>query len=502
MAVRAAMGASRGRIIRQLLTESFQLSFIGSILGILLAPVCIKLLTAAFLPASTSGLPIDITVNQRVILLTLTIGLIAGVIFGLMPALHASRADLSLAMKDETPALQTGRRRFGIRNLFVMSQISASLLLLIVAGLFVRSLQKAQQLDIGYDINHVLTVRPEPEFFDRPDPASRLALYNQVLERVRVLPGVEGASYADFVPSGGGLRSTTIRVENYTPRAGEGMDAGNGVIATDYFKTMGMSLVAGREFTDQDKEGTSRTVIVNETLARRYWPGQEALGKHITIVGSERGPLKVVGVVKDATTYIYQKEASPFVYLPSLQNPTPGGMVLHVRTKGDPMGIFPPVRGAIDSLVPNAKLFQVRPLSDFMQDSLIMLRVVSTLTGVFGFLASVLALVGVFSVISYSTSRRTREIGIRIALGAQRVDILRMIMKEALFIVVIGVVVGLLMAFASGRLIASLLFANSGSEISIYVSIALLLMAIAMLACFIPAYKATKVDPNEALRHE
>ena len=502
MAVRAAMGASRGRIIRQLLTESFQLSFIGSILGILLAPVCIKLLTAAFLPASSSGLPIDITVNQRVILLTLAIGLIAGVIFGLMPALHASRADLSLAMKDETPALQTGRRRFGIRNLFVMSQISASLLLLIVAGLFVRSLQKAQQLDIGYDINHVLTVRPEPEFFDRPDPASRLALYNQVLERVRVLPGVEGASFADFVPSGGGLRSTTIRVDNYTPRAGERMDAGNGVIGTDYFKTMGMTLVAGREFTDQDKEGTSRTVIVNETLAHRYWTGQEALGKHITILGSERGPLEVVGVVKDATTYIYQKEASPFFYVPSLQNPTPGGMVLHVRTKGDPMGIFPPVRGAIDSLVPNAKLFQVRPLSDFMQDSLIMLRVVSTITGVFGLLALVLALVGVFSVISYTTSRRTREIGIRLALGAQRVDILRMIMKEVLFIVVIGVVVGLLMAFASGRLIASLLFANSGAEISIYVSIALLLMAIAMLACFIPAYKATKVDPNAALRHE
>jgi macrolide transport system ATP-binding/permease protein len=502
MAVRAAMGASRWRIIRQLLTESFQLSLLGSVLGILLAPLCIKLLTAAFLPSSATGLPIDISINQRVVFLTLVIGLIAGLIFGLVPALHASRADLSLAMKDETPSLQTGRRRFGIRNLFVMSQISASLLLLIVAGLFIRSLQKAQQLDIGYDVNHVLTIRPEPEFFDQPDAASRVVLYNQVLERVRVLPGVEGASFADFVPSGGGRRSTSIRIENYTPRADENMEVLNGTVATDYFKTMGMTLLAGREFTDQDKEEAQRTVIVNETLARRYWPSQEALGKHVTIVGSERGPLEVVGVVKDATAYVYQKGALPFFYVPSQQTPTPGGMVLHVRTKGDPMAIFPPVRGAIDSLVPNAKLFQVRPLSDFMNESLIMLRVVSTLTGIFGFLAAVLALVGVFSVISYSTSRRTREIGIRLALGAQRVDILRMIMTEALFIVAAGVVVGLLMAFVSGRLIASLLFANSGAEISIYVSIALLLITIAMLACFIPAYKATKVDPNDALRHE
>ncbi len=496
MAVRAAMGASRGRIIRQLLTESFQLSLIGSVLGILLAPVCIKLLTTAFLPSSTTGLPIDISINQRVIVLTLAIGLIAGLIFGLMPALHATRADLSLAMKDETPSFQTGRRRFGIRNLFVMSQIAASLLLLIVAGLFIRSLQKAQQLDLGYDINHILTIRIET------DAVSPKVLYSQVLERVRVLPGVEGASFADFIPSGGGRRSTTIRVENYTPRAGEDMDMMNGVIATDYFKTMGMTLVAGREFTDHDKEGAPRTAIVNETLARRYWPGQDALGKHITIAGSERGPLEVVGIVKDATAYIYQEGSAPFFYVPSQQNPTPGGMALHVRTKGDPMAIFPPVRGVIEALDQNAKLGAVRPLSDFMQDSLIMLRVVSAVTGAFGFLALVLAVVGVFSVINYSTSRRTREIGIRLALGAQRVDILRLIMKEALFIVVAGVVVGLLMAFASGRLIASLLFANSDAEISIYVSIALLLIAIAMLACFIPAYKATKVDPNEALRHE
>lgn len=502
IAVRSALGASRGRIIRQLLTESFQLSFIGSVLGILLAPLCIKLLTTAFLPSSSSSIPIDFSINQRVILLTIAVGLIAGLIFGLMPALHASRSDLLLAMKDESPSLHTGRRRFGIRNLFVMSQISASLLLLIVAGLFIRSLQKAQQVDVGYAINNVLTMRPDGGVLDKPDDASQRAFYKQVLERVRVLPGVEGSSFADFIPSGGGLRSTTISVENYTPRAEEDMDVRNGIVATDYFKTMGMTVVAGREFTDQDKDGAPRAAIINETFARRYWPGQDALGKHITIGGSRRGPLEIVGVVKDATAFIYQKGAAPFFYVPSLQNPTPGGMVLHVRTNGDPMAILPPVRNAIDSLGQNVVLEQVRTLSDFMDDSLIMLRVVSTLTGVFGFLALVLAVVGVFSVINYSTSRRTREIGIRLALGARRVDILRMIMKEALFIVVVGVVVGLLMAFTSGRLIESLLFANSGAEMSVYVAIALLLIAIAMLACFIPAYKATQVDPNEALRHE
>ncbi len=502
MALRAALGASRGRIIRQLLTESFQLSLIGTVLGVLLAPVCIKLLTAGFLPSSTTAVPIDIAVNQRVVLFTIAVGLVAGLIFGLVPALHASRLDLSLAMNNDSLSLHTGRRRFGIRNLFVMSQISGSLLLLIVAGLFIRSLQKAQQVDLGYDINHVLTMRPTGAVLEKPDVAVQLAFYNQTLERVRAQPGVEAASFADFIPSGGGRRSSTIRAENYTPRAGESMDVMNGVIGPDYFNTLGMKLIAGREFTDQDKDGSIAVAIINQSLAQRYWPGQNALGKHLTIAGTTRGELEIVGIVKDATAYIYQESASPFFYVPFQQNPAPGGMALHVRTKAEPMSILPPVRSAIDSLGQNITLEDVRPLSDFMNDSLIMLRVVSTITGLFGFLALVLAVIGVFSVINYSTTRRTREIGIRLALGAQRIDILGMIMREALFIVGVGVVVGLLLSFASGRLLESLLFANSGAEISVYLAVALVLIAIAMLACFIPAYKATKVDPNDALRHE
>jgi putative ABC transport system permease protein len=502
MAVRTALGASRGRLIRQLLTESLQLSLIGSILGILLAPVCIKLLTVAFLPSSATSLPIDIGINRRVMLLTLGIGLITALIFGLVPALHASKTDLTLAMKDESPTLHAGSRRFGIRNLFVMAQISASLVLLIVAGLFIRSLQKAQHVDLGYDINNVLTLRPNAQIFDKPDTAPQIVFYNQMLERVRSLPGVEAASFADFIPSGGGRRTTTISVENYTPQPAENMDVMNGVVATDYFRTMGMKLVAGREFTEQDKDGAPATVIVNEAMVQRYWPGQDALGKRITIAGSKRGPVEIVGVVRNATAYIYQKGTMPFFYLPLLQNPLPGGMVLHVRSKRDPMAMLPPVRNALDSLGHNVILGEVRPLSDFMNDSLLMLRVVSTLTALFGLLALTLAVVGVFSVINYSTSRRTREIGIRIALGAQRADILRMILKEAMFIVVAGVIAGLLMAFVTGRLISSLMFDNSGTDLPVYVVVALVLIAIAILACFIPAYKATKVDPSDALRCE
>ena len=227
-----------------------------------------------------------------------------------------------------------------------MSQISASLLLLVVAGLFIRSLQKAQQVDLGYDIDNVLTVRPDAEFLDTRDTAPQLAFYNQILERVRTLPGVEAASFADFIPSGGGRRSTTISVENYTPRPEENMDVLNGVVATDYFKTMGMTLLAGREFTDRDIEGAPGTVIVNDALARRYWPGQNALGKHISVNDRQ---LEVVGVVKDATAYIFQKGSLPFFYLPQLQNPS-AGMTLHVRSKGDPMAMLPAVRNEIESL--------------------------------------------------------------------------------------------------------------------------------------------------------
>lgn len=499
MAVRRALGASRRRLVKQLLTESLQLSVIGSILGILLAPVCIKLLIAWFVPASATSLPIDISINQRVILLTLGVGLLTGLIFGLVPALHASRTDLLLAMKDESPALRTGRRKFGIRNLFVISQISASLLLLIVAGLFIRSLQKAQQIDLGYNIDNVLTVRPDAELLDRRETAPQLLFYNQVLERVRSLPGVEAASFADFIPSGGGRRSTTITVENYTPRPEEDMDALNGVITTDYFKTMGMTLLAGREFTDRDHEGAPRTVIVNDALARRYWPGQDALGKRFAIAGGRQ--MEVVGVVKDVTAYIFQQGSTPFFYLPLLQNPSPG-MTLHVRSKGEPMAMLPAVRNEIDALGQNVMLQDASTLSDHLSESLLMLRIVSTLTGLFGLLALMLALVGVFSVVSYSASRRTREIGIRLALGAQRVDILGMILKEALFIVLVGVAAGLFMAVASGRLLASLMFANSDVDMAVYVVVAVMLIGIAMFACFIPAYKATKIDPSDALRHE
>lgn len=499
MAVRTALGASRSRLIRQLLTESMQLSLIGSILGLLLAPVCIKLLIAMFVPASESSPPLDFDINRRVIFLTLGIGLFTALIFGLVPALQASKTDLSLAMKDESTTLRTRSRRFGIRNLFVMAQISASLMLLIVAGLFIRSLQQAQHVDVGYDIEHVLTLRPNAEFLEGRDTAPQLAFYNQVLERVRSSPGVEAASFADFVPSGGGLRRTTISVENYTPRPQENMDVMNGVVATDYFKTMGMTLIAGREFDEQDKAGAPRTAIVNETLAHRYWPGQDALGKYVTVSDDRR---EVVGVVKDATAYIHQEGASPFLYLPSQQNPAPGGMVLHVRGTGDPVALLPPVRNAIDAVARGVTLDDVRPLSAFMNDSLIMLRVVSTLTGLFGLLALVLAVVGVFAVINYSTTRRTREIGVRLAVGAQRSDILRMILKEALFIVGIGIVAGLIVSIITGRLIASFMFANSGTDTYVYLAVALMLMAIAMLACLIPAYKATKVDPSDALRCE
>ncbi|HKR11479.1 MAG TPA: ABC transporter permease [Pyrinomonadaceae bacterium] len=501
MAVRTALGASRGRLIRQLLTESLQLSLIGSVLGILLAPICIKLLIAAFLPGSTTELPFDIGIDQRVILLTLGIGLFTGLIFGLVPALHASKSDLNLAMKDESSVMQTGRRRFGMRNLFVITQISASLLLMIVAGLFVRSLQKAQQVDLGYNVDNVLTVRPDAEFLDNRDTGPQLVFYNQVLERIRTLPGVEAVSLADFIPSGGGLRRSTISVENYTPRTNENMDVRIGVVAPDYFRTMGMTLTTGREFLEHDKDGAPRTAIVNESLARRYWPGENALGKHLTLGGSKRQPLEVIGVVNDATAYIFEKDASPFLYLPLLQNPSLG-MTLHVRSKGDPMALLSPVRNEIEALGQNVVLRDPKPLSEPLNDSLLSLRLASTLTGIFGLLALALAMVGIFAVVNYSTTRRTREIGIRMAVGAQRADILHMIMKEGLFIVVAGVVVGLLLAFVSARLIASFLFADAGSDMSVYVVIALLQIAIAMLACFIPAYKATKIDPTEALRHD
>jgi predicted permease len=501
MTVRAALGATRKRLIRQLLTESLELSLFGGILGVVIAPICIKLLTATFIPPTATAVPISFGINERVIILTLAIGLITGLIFGLMPAIHASRTDLLLAMKDEMPVLSGGRRRFGIRNLLVMVQIAVSLVLLIVAGLFIRSLQKAQQVDLGYDVNNVLTTTPDAEFLDSKDTARQLAFYDKVLERVRTLPGVESASFADMVPSGSGLRRSTIRIDEYTPKANESMDVLFGTIAPDYFKTMGMKVIAGREFTDQDRAGASRVAIINETMAHQYWPGQNAIGKKVTQLGSKNGANEVVGVVRDAVAYIYQTSPSSFVYLPMEQNPSPG-MTLHVRTKGDPVAILPAVRNEVDQLGQGVTLRNVRTLSELIDQSLLMLRLASVLTGIFGGLALILALVGVFSVINYSTTRRTKEIGIRVALGAQRMDILKLIMKEGLMIVGVGVVLGLLLAFASGQLIGSLMFGSGGTDFSVYIGFPVLLIVISMVACLIPAYMATRIAPTLALRKE
>jgi macrolide transport system ATP-binding/permease protein len=501
MAVRTALGASRMRLIRQLLTESLQLSLLGSLFAILIAPLCISLIVATFVPPSDTPIPLDIGVNQQVILLTLGIGVVTGLIFGVVPALHASRTDLLLAMKDDSIGVRTRVRKLSFRNIFVITQVAVSLLLLIVAGLFIRSLEKAKGVELGYNINNVLTARPDAEFLESRDTTRQLAFYNEVLARVRLLPGVEGASFADMIPSGGGRRRTTIAVENYSPKAGENMSVLWSVVASDYFGTMGMALVSGREFTDHDNEGAQRVALINETMARQYWPGENPLGKKISLAGSRKGPLEVVGIVKDAVPYIYQTTPSAFFYLPMLQNPSPG-MALHVRTKGDALEMLPAIRNQVDSLGEKVMLRDVKTLVDYMDESLLMLRFASILTGLFGAVALVLAIVGVFSVINYSTSRRTREIGIRLALGARRGDILKMVMKEGLFIVSVGVVVGLLMSFAGVRLIASFMFGNSETEVPIYVAFSLLLLGVALVACFIPAYKATRVDPTDALRYE
>jgi macrolide transport system ATP-binding/permease protein len=487
MAVRIALGASRKRLVRQLLTESLQLALLGSVVGILIGPACIRLLASALLPASTD-LPLDIGINARVILSTLFTGLITGVIFGLAPALHTGRT-----------ALPVVGRKFAIRNLLVMTQVAFSLLLLIVAGVFIGSLRKAQNLDLGYNLDNVLTVRPDAEFLDGPDAARRTAFYGEVLERVRALPGVQAASFADAIPSGGGQRRTTIAIEDYTPRGGEDMDVLFSIVGTEYFRTMGMTMVGGREFTDADSERAPRTAIVNETMSGLYWPGQNPLGKRMDIPGIDRREIEVVGVVSDATVSLYADTRSPAVYLPLGQNPSPG-MALHVRTVGDPLAMFLPLRNAMDALAESVTLRDVRTLSDFRDESLLAVRIPSTVTGLFGMLALALALVGVFSFINYWTSRRTREFGIRLALGAQRVDILKSIMKEGLVIVAMGAGAGLLMAVACARFIASFMLLNGGLDITLFIALPALLITAAMIACFIPAYRATKINPIDAIR--
>ncbi len=498
IAIRLALGSSRVRLVRQLLTESMCLALLGGLLGLLLTLWTSDFLPK-FFPAEEAG-GLDLSVDWRVLGFTLGLSVLTGIVFGLAPALQASRQNLLSALKDDTGAPEVrGFGRFGLRNALVVLQVALSLILLICAGLFMRSLRAAATTDPGFNAENVLLVPMERRGMKMGREEAEL-FYRRVQEQVSALPGVRSTALSYIVPvSGGGMR-TSVWIEGYQPRPNEDTELNTNIVTPNYFTTIGIPLVQGREFSASDTANAPGVVIVNEEFARRYFPGANALGKRVR-TDSEGPYAEVVGVVKNAKYRGLREEPLPFFYTPHAQDAKPS-MTLFVRTQSDPLAVLPSVRAELKSLDKNLTLYRIDTLSAHLSAALSSDRMIAVLLSVFGVAALLLAAVGLYGVMSYTVARRTHEIGVRMALGAQPGDIVRLVLWQGMVLLLAGGVAGLVASFALTRLMASLLFGVSATDPLTFIGITLLLAGVALLACYLPARRATKVDPMIALRYE
>ena len=502
IAIRLAMGANRWRLIRQLLTESILLSLIGGVVGLWLAVWMINALLA-FKPPIDFPLAIDVSVDWRVLIFSLTVSVLTGAIFGLAPALQATRPSLVTALKDT--AAQGGGRRSRLRSGLVVAQIALSLVLLIGAGLVGRTLQQLQTMNPGFDPRNALTLSVDLGL-QGYDQARGEQFYQQLVERVQSIPGVRSAAVASYIPLSLNYNSSNIFVEGQpTERGANAPSAMVAYVGPKYFETMATPLLQGREFTDQDKQKSESVVIVNETFVRRLIPdaksNADALGRRFSFSGPQGPFQRIVGIAKDGKYFNISEDPRSFVWTPLAQGYVSSGILL-VRTLGDPQSLIPAVRNEVHSLDPNLPIFDVKTMTEHMRLALFPARVAATVLGVFGFVALMLAAIGIYGVTSYSVAQRTREIGIRMALGAQLGDVLRLIITHGVKLTVLGISFGLIGAYLATRAITSVLYGVSATDPLTFVFVSLLLATVALIACYWPARRATKVDPLEALRYE
>jgi predicted permease len=503
IAIRLAVGASRARIVKQLLVESVFLFLLGGAAGVLIAVWATRLLLN-FKFSSDVPVSLDLGVDVRVLLFTLGVSLVAGLLFGLAPAVQASRPDVLGALNNET---SYGSHRSRIRNIFVIGQIAVSLVLLVTAGLFLRSLQNATTIDLGFNPEGVETVTFDLRTQGYSEAKGR-EFYRQLMERVSGMPGVRAASLARMVPLNGSNMKTGIAVAGKEAAPDERLPVvGLNVVDERYFETLQMPLLIGRAFNPTDKAGTPRVAIVNETLARRFFPNADisaALGQGLSFEtgSSEADRIQIVGIVRDAKYETVGEDPQPFVYRPLQQSYT-GELTLHIRREsGDAGSVLAAVRREVGTLDKDVPMLNVMTLNEQIGYSLLPLRVAASIAGSLGMVGMLLAALGVFGVVNYSVLQRTREIGIRMSLGAQRSDVLRLIVTQGLWLAIIGIAVGVAMAAALTRTLSSLLYGVSALEPVTFIGVALLMMTVALLASYIPARRATKVDPLVALRYE
>ncbi len=495
IAVRLALGASRGRLMRQLLTESLLLALLGGVAGLIVTQWSSSVLPGFFPPEELAGL--DLSTDWRVLVFTLVVTLITGMLFGLAPALQATRHNLIPSLKDDSRSYRQHLRRLGLRDGLVIAQLALSLMLLIGAGLFLRSLQNALRFDPGFAAQNLMTASLATRGANLSRQQGR-SFYDEALQRIGSLPDVQSVTLTAVVPVSGGGERRGVQLEGYQPQTGEDTELNTNTVGPNYFRTMGIPIVAGRDFNTQDQEGSPRVLIVNEELARRYFGGS-ALGKRLRFGSDTVG--EIVGVARNAKHRSLREAPLPVIYIP-LSQEYRGGMTLMVRTVGNPAGVVGAVRHEMRTLNKDVPLFSVETMPERIGDQLATDRMMAVLLSVFGAGGLLLASIGIYGVMGYAVAQRTHEIGIRIALGAEQRDILKLIVRQGLVLILIGVSLGLALAFAATRVLQSVLFGVSASDPVTFGSVVMLLVGVALLACYLPARRATKVDPLVALRYE
>lgn len=501
ISIRLAIGASRYRIITQLLTESILLALAGGIVGLGVAVVARNLLWSFRPPFLQQATNFELSLDNHVLLFTLLVSIGTGVIFGLMPALQSSRPDLVTELKERAGSEMFSGRRFTARNAFVVLQFALSLVALIGAGLFLVSLRNAQKIDPGFDTHNLGMLTFDLGSLNY-DAARMREFQRRAVEAVQSLPGVKSVTLATNVPLFGG----TAIGRSVFPEGEEGTSTRNGIltqtdnIAPDYFQTLGISVVRGREFDSSDREESPKVAIINQAAARRFWPDQDPVGKRFKFFG-EPYVVQVVGVARDAKYGTLGEEPTPYMYLPLIQTPSPG-LTLFFRSSGEPNAVLASVRERVQALDRNLPLTSVWPIGEVISQALWGAKFAAGLLSIFAMLAMILAAIGVYGVVAYSVGQRVREIGIRMALGARREDILGMIVRQSSVSLGIGLVVGFIAAFALARMITTLLYGVSPGSPAPFALLPVLLALVGLIATYIPARRATRVNPIVALRQE
>jgi predicted permease len=497
IAIRLSIGAGRSRLIGQLLTEATLLALMGGVVGLFVAYWARNLIWA-MRPPFAAQVNLDLPLDSHVLTFTLLVSLVTGILFGLVPALRASRTDVVDALKEETRT-GGGKARLSLRNLLVVAQVALSVVSLIAGGLFLRSLASASDMDPGFEVERlaVMTVSPGQQGFDQPQAEQ---FFDQVIERTRFLPGLRSASWASNLPLFGGFSRSVFPEGQGAEEEGMGVIVQTNEVGPDYFDTFGIAVTRGRQFNLADREDSVPVAIINEAMAERFWPGEDALGKRFKFYGDDEFQ-EVIGIVETVKIVTLGEDPQPCAYL-SMKQRFNDTMTLYLRSEGEPGAVLGAARREVRALAAEIPITNVWTISEVIDQSLFAPKLGAALLAVLGLLALALASVGLYGVMAYTVSQRDHEIGLRMALGARSGDVLRLILKQAMTLVGVGMGIGIALSLAVTSMVSSLLYGISPADPATFLGVTTLLVTVALVAVLLPAHRASRVDPLVALRYE